>query len=63
MSSNQKCPKCNGNTVRIQRRPIDRFRSLFGLVHRYKCISYHCKWKGNIRKTSPENVISREPLL
>lgn len=63
MSSHQICPKCGGHTVRIQRRPIDHFRSLFGLVHRYKCISYHCKWKGNIRKPPSKNVISREPLL
>jgi len=63
MSNNQMCPKCGGNTVRIQRRSIDHFRSLFGLVSRYKCISYDCKWKGNIRKNLPGSVILIQPLL
>ena len=48
--------------MRIQRRPIDHFRSLFGLVHRYKCILVIiAKWKGNIRKTLPKSVVSRQP--
>ena len=50
------CPVCGGYSVRIPRRHIDHFRSLFSLVHRYKCQNYHCQWQGNIRKDQLRNV-------
>jgi hypothetical protein len=34
--------------MRIQRRPADRFLSLFRPVHRYQCIVLECGWQGNL---------------
>lgn len=54
------CPICGGYSVRIRRRSIDRFRSLFGLVYRYKC--QNCQWQGNIRKNQLKNVTTHSFL-
>lgn len=43
------CPSCNGSLVRAWRRPIDRFMTQFVPVHRYRCVSFACRWEGNFR--------------
>ena len=46
-----KCPHCGGYLVRIHRRPIDRFLSLFVTVYRYQCQNHHCQWEGILRSS------------
>lgn len=43
------CPLCAGALIRIPRRPIDRFTSLFGEHHRFRCERFNCQWEGNLR--------------
>ena len=44
------CPHCRGLVVRIHRRVVDRWISLLAYpVHRYRCESPRCDWKGNLR--------------
>ncbi len=47
-TTNCKCPRCAGYTVRIRRRYSDRIISLFSPVHRYQCQDYNCKWQGKV---------------
>ena len=47
------CPCCGGPLMRIARRPVDRFHSLFRLVHRYQCIVLECGWQGNLPARAP----------
>jgi len=55
--AHETCPICGSNSARVRRRQIDHLISAFVLVHRYKCLNYHCTWKGNIRKTLPKGVV------
>ena len=43
------CPLCDGLLMRIPRRPIDRFTSIFGEHHRFRCERFSCQWEGNLR--------------
>lgn len=43
------CPLCAGELIRIPRRPIDRFTSLFSEHHRFRCERFTCQWEGNLR--------------
>lgn len=45
---NRVCPRCNSSIDRVRRRSIDRFMSMFCLVHRYRCVRFVCKWEGNL---------------
>jgi hypothetical protein len=42
------CPLCQGNLLRQPRRTVDRLRSLFGPVKRYRCDNLACQWEGNV---------------
>lgn len=44
------CPLCQGGLMRIGRRPVDRFASWFTPARRYRCVSFHCQWEGNVRR-------------
>ncbi len=48
-ASNNVCGACQGSLIRMPRRPIDRFISLFVPVHRYRCSRFQCQWIGNLR--------------
>jgi hypothetical protein len=39
--------------MRIARRPVDRFHSLFRPIHRYQCIVLECGWQGNLPSKAP----------
>lgn len=43
------CPLCHGTLIRTPRRPVDRLRSLFTPVQRFRCERFTCQWVGNIR--------------
>ena len=47
------CPRCKSSVMRIPRRFIDRFISVFHPVHRYRCHSIVCNWEGNLACTLP----------
>jgi hypothetical protein len=47
---NPPCPCCGGALMRIRRRPIDRFLSVFRTVWRFRCNDFLCGWEGNLRK-------------
>lgn len=42
------CPECDDQVFRVPRRLIDRLINLFTPVQRYKCMSPHCNWEGNL---------------
>jgi hypothetical protein len=42
------CPECGGGVCRVPRRLIDRLINLFTPVQRYRCLSMHCAWQGNM---------------
>lgn len=42
------CPRCKGQVQRIPRRLIDRLRSLFSPVQRFRCPAIPCGWVGNL---------------
>ena len=44
------CPHCQGDVMRIGRRPVDRVASWFAPARRYQCLSFHCQWEGNVRR-------------
>ena len=44
-----KCPRCDGDLIRIRRRLVDRMVSLFTPVRRFRCVSLGCTWEGNLR--------------
>ena len=46
------CPRCDGDMIRVRRRLVDRFVSLFVGVRRFRCVSPACNWEGNVRRTS-----------
>lgn len=48
-SYGQLCPVCNASTIRIPRRFVDRLRSIFAPIRRYRCRSINCTWEGNLR--------------
>lgn len=48
VGSEHVCPVCGFSVIRIPRRKLDRFYSLFFPVRRYRCESFHCQWQGNI---------------
>ncbi|MBT9503998.1 MAG: hypothetical protein IV092_22330 [Burkholderiaceae bacterium] len=43
-----RCPCCQGPVQRIPRRLIDRLRSLFSPVQRFRCPALPCGWLGNL---------------
>lgn len=47
-SQKHTCPVCDDQVYRVPRRLIDRFLSLFAPVQRYRCLSPHCGWEGNL---------------
>ncbi len=49
-SRGRNCPRCEGETFRVERRLIDLFISRFCLVHRYQCDSRRCGWSGLVRQ-------------
>jgi hypothetical protein len=58
------CPMCRGRLIRARRRVVDRLRSLFSPVKRYRCANFACQWHGNIaeRRTEQwEDSISDAP--
>lgn len=45
------CPVCGQHKlIRIHRRPIDRFWSIFGRLRRYRCYEFSCQWEGNLKE-------------
>ena len=50
------CPCCGGPLLRIARRPVDRFQSLFRPVYRYQCIVLECGWQGNL-PAHPQSMV------
>ena len=44
------CPRCGGETFRIERRLTDLLISRFSVVHRYQCDSRLCDWSGLVRQ-------------
>jgi len=46
------CQLCGSSLVRVQRRSIDKFVSLFHPIHRYRCSAAKCTWQGNLRAVS-----------
>lgn len=48
VNSRYVCVQCRGNLIRIPRRPIDRFWSLFTPVQRFRCNQFSCQWIGNL---------------
>lgn len=42
------CPMCRDRLIRARRRVVDRLRSLFSPVKRYRCANFACQWHGNI---------------
>jgi hypothetical protein len=49
-SCGRNCPRCQGETFRVERRLMDLFISRFTLVHRYQCDSRRCGWTGLVRQ-------------
>lgn len=47
-----KCPRCDGDLIRIRRRLVDRLISVFVPVRRFRCVYLGCFWEGNLRRTS-----------
>ena len=46
-----KCPKCGEpGLIRIRRRLIDRFLSLFVKRRRFQCYAFQCRWQGNLKQ-------------
>jgi len=45
-----KCPRCGEPAYRVRRSPLDKFISLFRLVHRYRCSDAWCAWEGRQRQ-------------
>ena len=43
------CPHCQGDMMRVHRRPIDRALRWFTPAQRYRCLGFSCQWEGNIR--------------
>lgn len=43
-----RCPWCRCKLVRERRRMVDRLRSLFAPVKRYRCENFACQWQGNL---------------
>lgn len=56
------CPRCRGNLIRRPRRPIDRLRSVFTPVQRYRCDRFSCRWTGNIRIDPVETHSLADPF-
>jgi hypothetical protein len=52
VNSRHCCARCGGDVIRIPRRPIDRFWSLFVPVYRFRCYQHSCQWIGNLRVDS-----------
>lgn len=51
--SDRRCPLCDGLLLRAPRRPVDRLRSVFKPVSRYRCYRHSCQWIGNLpRRTA-----------
>lgn len=48
ISSAAVCPCCQGKLVRERRRVVDRLRSLFRPVRRYRCENFACQWTGTL---------------
>ena len=50
-SESPACPVCGQHKlIRIHRRPIDRFWSIFGHLRRYRCYVFSCQWEGNLKE-------------
>lgn len=48
------CPICSNAVQRIPRHFIDRLRSLFAPVRRYRCVISTCGWEGTRRSHAPD---------
>lgn len=53
------CPRCGGETFRIERKMIDLLISHISVVHRYQCDSRRCGWTGLVRQAPRENHSSQ----
>lgn len=46
------CPACGERgLVRIRRRPVDQFASLFVKLWRFRCPHFQCQWRGNLNSS------------
>jgi hypothetical protein len=60
------CPMCRGRLIRARRRVVDRLRSLFDPVKRYRCVNFACQWHGNVSDRRVErwsSTASAQPQL
>jgi len=53
------CPRCDGDLLRIWRRPVDRMTSWVAPVRRYRCQAFCCQWEGNLRSRQEPGLGSR----
>ena len=44
----KQCPECAGDLLRASRLPLDRLRSMFNPVYRYRCPNFACQWRGSL---------------
>jgi hypothetical protein len=56
LSIKHACPQCSDQVYRVPRRFIDRLVGLFRPLHRYRCLSPHCNWEGNITSTPQDRA-------
>jgi hypothetical protein len=56
VSRGRSCPRCQGETFRVERGLIDLLISRFSPVHRYRCDSRQCDWTGLVRQDQHANA-------
>jgi len=49
-ASTLRCPRCNGELIRVRRRLIDKLLSIVIPVRRFRCVDAGCIWEGNVRR-------------
>lgn len=57
-----RCPLCQGDLVRARRRSVDRLRSLFVPVKRYRCENFRCQWEGNVSSRRATGAAGNAPV-
>lgn len=50
VSRGRSCPRCHGETFRVERKLFDLLISRISVVHRYQCDSRKCGWNGLVRQ-------------
>jgi hypothetical protein len=48
------CPVCRNVVERVHRHPLERFISVFYLIHRYRCVQPDCGWEGTLHRDGTE---------